>query len=199
MDGLTFDLLRGSKELAIRIKSRWHDDDTERSLEEIAGAIAFIAWRIAKDKAIALHGEDFVFDSDEQRMMVIAEYLYFQIQVVDRLTHRMLADKERRRVIVTLALRLAELMQENCQEILGDGDYGKNFIEGLNRRSADYSELGFHDDGPSYAFLRHLGFEVQRVMGQRNENRWVIDQVMDREGPEVAKQLTRALSDLFDW
>ena len=26
----------------------------------------------------------------------------------------------------------------------------------------------------------------------------VIDQVMDRDGPEVARQLTRAVTDLFD-
>ena len=63
--------------MALRIKSHWHDDGTERSLEEIAGALAFISWRIAKDKAINLHGQDFVYESDRQRFAVIAEYLVF--------------------------------------------------------------------------------------------------------------------------
>ena len=36
--------------MALRIKSRWHDDDAERSLDEIAGALAFIGWRIARTR-----------------------------------------------------------------------------------------------------------------------------------------------------
>ena len=77
--------------MALRIKSRWHDDGAERSVDEIASALAFISWRIAKDKAINLHGEDYIYDSDEQRMDVIVEYLIFQLQIVDRLA---LAPKE---------------------------------------------------------------------------------------------------------
>ena len=84
--------------MALRIKSRWHDDDADRSLEEIASALAFISWRIAKDKAINLHGEDFIYENDEQRMAVITEYLLFQLQIVDRIAHLHLEldDKDRR-------------------------------------------------------------------------------------------------------
>jgi hypothetical protein len=184
--------------MALRIKSHWHDDDAERSMEEIAGALAFIAWRIATDKAIALHGQRFVYDSDLQRMAVIIEYLYFQIQVVDRMVHGQLSDQQRRTLIVQLALKLAGHVQDNSHDLFGPGDYGKPFIDGLNRRGADYAELGFGDDGPSYPFLRHLGYEIQRVMGERQENRWVIDQVMDKDGWEVYKQLSRALGDLLE-
>ena len=184
--------------MALRIKSRWHDDGAERSLEEIAGALAFIAWRIALDKAITLHGEDFVYESDQQRIGVISEYLYFEIQVVDRITHGMLDQEQRRTLITQLALRLAGHMQENAEELLGPGDFGKPFIQGLNERSSEYAELGFNEDGPSYPFLRHLGYEIQGIMGERGENRWVIDQVMDRDGPEVANRLRRATLDLFE-
>ena len=59
--------------MALRIKTHWHDEDAERSLDEIGGAIAFNAWRIAKEKAINLHGEDFVYDNDEQRFAVMIE------------------------------------------------------------------------------------------------------------------------------
>ena len=184
--------------MALRIKSHWHNDKNDRSLEDIAGAIAFIAWKIALDKAVNLHGEDFVYDNDEQRIAVIAEYLIFQIQITDRLSSGMLDDRERRTLITALAVKLAGYMQDNSAEMFGAGDFGKAFIDKLNRRSADYSELGFGDEGPSYPFLRHLGYEIQGVMGTRQENRWVIDQVMDRDGPEVASQLTRAVTDLFD-
>ncbi len=184
--------------MALRIKSHWHDDGSERSTEEIAGAIAYIIWRIAKDKAITLHGERFVYDSDQQRMEVIREYLYFQIQIVDRLAHEHMQDADRRKLIIALALKLAGHMQENSLDLFGPGDYGKPFIEKLNTRSEDYSTLNFDADGPSYPFLRHLGHEIQSVMGKGQENRWVIDQVMDKDGWDVYKKLARAVRDLLE-
>ncbi len=183
--------------MAVRIKSQWHDEDAERSLEEVAGAIAFNGWRIAMDRAINLHGQQFIYDTDQQRLAVIAEYLIFQVQIVDRITHDRLDSEGRQTLITSLALRLAEHMQENSSELLGPGDHATAFIERLNRRSAEYAELGFTDEGPSYPFMRHLGFEIQQIMGASQENRWVIDQVMDKDGPEVYKQLKRILRNLF--
>jgi hypothetical protein len=184
--------------MALRIKSHWHDENGERSLQEIAGAIAFISWRVATDMAINLHGERFVYDSDEQRMAVIKEYLYFQIQIVDRMAHGVMDDADRRTLIVQLALKLAGHVQDNSMDLFEPGDYGKPFIDTLNQRSAEYAELNFTDEGPSYPFLRHLGHEIQIVMGEREENRWVIDQVMDKDGWEVYKKLSRALRDLLE-
>ena len=100
--------------MALRIKSRWHDDDQERSLDEIAGALGFIIWRIAKDKAINLHGQDYVYETDEQRFAVITEYLIFQLQIVDRLAllQLELSDEERRKLVMTLARHLAGHLHE---------------------------------------------------------------------------------------
>ena len=184
--------------MALRIKSHWHADGAERSLEDIAGAIAFISWKIALDKAINLHGENFVYESDRQRIAVIAEYLLFQVQLVDRITFEMLDEEGRRTLITRLALRLAAYLQDNGEELFGPGNYRQEFVERLNQRSAEYAELGYTEDGPSYPFLRHLGYEIQGIMGRNDENRWVIDQVMDRDGPDVARQLRRAVLDLFE-
>ncbi len=183
--------------MALRIKSHWHGD-SERSTQDMASAIAFIAWRIAMDKAINLHGEDFVYEGDEQRMAVIREYLYFQLQIVDRMAYGTMEDGERHSLIVQLALKLAEHVQDNGVDLFGPDDYGKPFIETVNRRSAEYAEFGFSDDGPSYPFMRHLGYEIQGIMGDREQNRWVIDQVMDEDGLDVYKQLSRAVRNLMD-
>lgn len=186
--------------MALRIKSRWHDDDQERSIEEIAGALAFIIWRIAKDKAINLHGQDFVYESDEQRMAVIIEYLIFQLQIVDRLARDRLGleDDARQALIIGLAKKLAGHVQDNSVDLFGPGDYVQPFVAKLNERGAEYSEFSYKDDGPSYPFMRHLGFEMQQIMGDSQENRWVIDQVMDKDGYEVDKELRRAVYNLFD-
>lgn len=186
--------------MALRIRSRWHNDDAERSLEEIAGALAFIAWRIAKDKAINLHGQDFVYENDEQRFAVIIEYLVFQLQIVDRLAlmELDLSDEDRRRLVLTLAKHLAGHLQDNSADIFGPGDYVKPFVDTINLRSAEYAEFSYHEDGPSYPFMRHLGYEIQQVMGESQENRWVIDQVMDKDGLEIDREIKRAVSNLFE-
>lgn len=185
--------------MALRIKSRWHNDDAERSLEEIAGAIGYIAWRIAKDKAINLHGQDFVYADDRQRMDVIVEYLIFQLQLVDRLVkHRIgLDDEQRQELIIASAKALAKHVQDNSVDLFGPGDYVKPFIDRMNVRGAEYAEFAYDDDGPSYRFMRHMGFEMQQIMGDSGENRWVIDQVMDRDGYDVDRQIKRSLDDLF--
>jgi hypothetical protein len=184
--------------LAIRIKSSWHDEDSERSPDEVGGALAFIAWRLALDKAITLHGENFVYANDQQRLAVIAEYLAFAIQIVDRIVHSMLDNEYRVALITALGKKLAAHYQDNSFDLLGPGDYTSSFIELINQRSSDYAEFNFTDEGPSYPFMRHLGFEIQQIMGTEHENRWVIDQVMDVDGPEVYKQLSRAVSNLLD-
>ena len=186
--------------MALRIKSHWHQDGNERSLDEIAGALAFISWRIAKDKAINLHGQDFVYEDDGQRMDVIMEYLIFQLNIVDRLAHDRLDmnDDDRRQLVVTLAKHLAGHLHDNCSDIMGPGDYVGPFIERMNRRGEEYAEFKLATDGPSYPFMRHLGFEIQQVMGESRENRWVIDQVMDKDGVEVYREISRAIDNLFE-
>ena len=184
--------------MALRIKSQWHDEDAERSLEEIAGALAFNGWKIAMNHAINLHGEHFIYDDDRQRLAVIAEYLIFEIQLVERLTHETLSMEQRRTLITALALRLAATLEENSRDLLGPGDYRGPFIERLNQRSAEYAEFKFTREGPSYPFTRHFGFEVQQLMGDSQENRWVIDQIMDKDAPEIYKQFKRIVRNLFD-
>lgn len=183
--------------MALRIKSHWWDETRERSLAEIAGALAAIAWRLALEKAINLHCQRFIFQDDAQRLAVIAEYVIFLIQIADRLAHARLDDAERRTLIVTLARKCAEHVQDNSVDLLGPGDYGRAFIALLNARSAEYAEFRCDEEGPSYPFLRHLGFEIQSLMGDQEENRWVIDQVMDRDGWEAYRHFAKAFHDLL--
>jgi hypothetical protein len=184
--------------VAIRIKSHWNNEAQERSLPEIAGALAYIAWRIAMDKAINLHCERFVYSDDAQRLAVIQEYLVFLIQIADRKAHETLDDADRRTLVTSFAAKMIEHVQDNAQDILGAGDYGRSFVDRLNARSGEYAEFQFDDQGPSYAFLRHLGFEIQSLMGEGQDNRWVIDQVMDKDGWDAYKQFARAFDNLFE-
>ena len=186
--------------MALRIKSRWHDDDAQRSVEEIASALAFISWRIAKDKAINLHGQDYVYARDEQGFAVITEYIIFDLQLIDRLAVLKLdlTDDDRQRLVVSVAKHLAGHLRDNSIDVFGPGDYVRPFIEKMNARGAEYAELNYTADGPSYPFMRHLGYEIQQIMGDSQQNRWVIDQVMDRDGVEIDREIRRSLANLFE-
>ncbi len=184
--------------MAIRIKSHWNNDEQERTLPEVAGALAYIAWRVAMDKAINLHCERFVYSDDAQRLAVIQEYLAFLIQIADRKANETLDDDDRRTLVTGFAAKVIEHVQDNAQDLLGPGDHGRAFVDRLNGRSGEYAEFQFDDQGPSYAFLRHLGFEIQSLMGEGQDNRWVIDQVMDRDGWDAYKQFERAFDNLFE-
>ncbi len=143
-----------------------------------------------------LHSERFDYNSDQQRLDVIAEYLLFSAQVVDRLVHDSFIPEERLELITSLVTRLAEHVQENSQDLLGAEDYTSPFIDKFNQRAEEYAQLSFDQDGPSYPFMRHLGYEIQLLMGDEKENRWVIDQVMDKDGLEVYAQLKRLVKNL---
>ncbi len=189
--------------MAVRIKSKWFGKAREKPshelLKENASALAFIIWRLALDKAINLHGEDFIYDDDVQRIKVIGEYLAMLVQVVDRMAYTRFDDEDRAVLITELAMKLGEHMQDNGVEILGPADYKGPFIDMLNRRSAGYAEFDFSpEDGPSYSFLQYFGAMVQNVMGEKHHaNKWVIDQVMDIDGPEVIERVQKAMRDLF--
>ena len=184
--------------MALRIKSHWRNPEQERSVPQIASALAYIAWRLSVEKAVNLHCERFLYDDDRQRMAVVQEYLVFLIQIADRLSYDIMGQEDRRELITTFAAKVFEHIQDNGRDLFGNGDYGHPFIELLNRRSEEYAQLHFDAEGPSYPFLRHLGYEIQCVMGKREENRWVIDQVMDKDGWDAYKQFSRAFVNLFD-
>ena len=184
--------------MALRIKSHWWNEEQERSLPEIAGALAFIAWRLSLEKAINLHCERFVYEDDRQRIAIIQEYLVFLIQIADRLSYLAMSEDDRRTLITSFAAKAIEHLQDNGQDLFGPGDYGRPFIDLLNRRSDEYARFQFNDTGPSYPFLRHLGYEVQCIMGEQEANRWVIDQVMDKDGWDVYEQFSRAFGNLLE-
>ncbi len=190
--------------MAVRIKSKWTEKSraalSEDLIKENAQALAFIYWRVALDNAKNLHGEKYIYDNDEQRIKVIAEYLAMFLQMSDRLSYYMLDDDSRRSFITTLAMRLSDHMQDNATDLFGESDYRTSFIDMLNRRSAEYAEFDYSaDEGPSYSFMQCFGSKVQEVMGdEHHDNKWVIDQIMDIDGPEALEKATKALKQLFE-
>jgi len=181
----------------VRIRSRWNDKKKERSLEEIAGALAFIEWRIAGQALLNLENEGFQTDTQLQRLEVLQELCAFLIHVTDRKVHADMPEEERQRFIIALALKLADTYHDNRVDAEGRGqDFRKPFIELLNNRMADYADFRFENGAPGYAFKRYLGDCVTNSMGPR-DSKWISDQVMEIEVPAMLKTLEKGLKDLF--
>lgn len=182
----------------MRIRSHWNKKNKERSLEEIAGALAFIEWRIAAKALLDLENEGFQTDTQLQRLDVLQELCAFLIHVTDRLVHDTMDEEERQRFIVALALKTADTYHDNRIDSEGRGkDFRKPFIEVLNARMSDYAEFVFEDRKPGYAFKRYLGEAVTGKMGERDK-KWISEQVMEIEVPDMLKTLEKGLKDLFD-
>lgn len=182
----------------MRIRSRWKNKGRARTLEENAGALAFIEWRIAGQTLLNLENEGFQTDTQMQRLDVLQELSAFLIHVTDRLVHGDLDEEQRQKFIVALAMKMADTYHDNRVDAEGRGqDYRPGFIDILNQRLADYAECSFDNGEPGYEFKRYLGECVTRVMGDR-DRKWISDQVMEIEVPEMLKTLKKGLGDLFE-
>jgi hypothetical protein len=179
------------------LRTRWKPGAEDRSLEEQAGALAFIIWRLAHETAINLHGEDFEYRGDGQRFEVIAECAAWLTHLVDRMAHGRLSDAERQTLIVALARRMAEHMQDNASELAGPGDYGTPFIAMLNERFEEFAGCRYEQGQPGYSLKRALGYHVMKRMGEDQTNKWVMDQIMDIEASEIHKKLQSAMEGLL--
>ena len=189
-----------------RIRDRWHNSTPERDNRDVIGekssddqasALAFILWRHALNGAINLHAEDFRYDSDQQRIGVISELLAFQIQHVDRLTHSFIDQQSRSALITELCNKVAQHMQENLSDIAGPGNYIPPFIALLNKRFESYAAFSYNDHIPGYGSFRYLGHQVLEIMGEDQDNRWVIDQIIEIDAPDMTDQVTKSTQRLF--
>ena len=177
--------------MAIRIKSNWSKTvKRQKTSEDIASALSYISWKLSLDKARNLHGEDFDYSSDHQRIAVIVEFMSFQVHLVDRL---LFLDKRkddyRMAVMNILGKQSSRIMQENCEDLFGIGNYKKGYINTLNLRSEEYSTYEFTNGGSNYSIYRHLAKKIQDAMGTSQTNKWVMDQIVDIDAVEICKKI----------
>ena len=188
--------------MALRIKSRWHNSGRHitlsKAVDEHASALAFIIWRLSLDGARDLHGEGYEYLSDYERIGVITEFVAYLVQLTDRLAHGPLDDESRDVLVNALAHRLADQMQDNLCDIAGPGNYRAPFIKALNARLKSYSSTSFDaETGPGFDGLRLFGARVLEIMGETQTNRWVIDQIMQIDGPDLFDKLRPAFANLL--
>lgn len=183
----------------MRIKTKWHNKKREVTIEERANTMAFISWRIATALVLNLENEDFQTDTQKQRLDVIAEALAFLVSVTDRMVAPQLTQEGRQEMITLMALKLAKDFQDNCHDLIGEGDFKSPFIDTLNARLNGYAECNWDDEKqlPGFQYKRDFGNHVAEVMGER-DNKWITTQVIDIEVPDMLETLTKAKNQMVD-
>ena len=180
----------------VRVRTKWSNKTRDRAPDEIAGALAMTAWKICCEAVLSLENEGFETTTNEQRLDIIAEFAAFLVHATDRLVFEKIAEDERKTIITRLALHLADTMQDNRVDILGEGDYRQSFIDLMNRRLDAYAECKFDNDEPGFTMRRMVGDYVTHPFGPKDK-KWITDYVMDIEVPEAVNTLKRALNPLL--
>ena len=177
----------------MRVKSTWHKTQV-KTIDDIAGALAFNAWRITKNQLTDLINEAYVIEK-EQVFDVIQEYLCYLIQCVDRLTFDILDAKKRQELVIALAKQSADYYHENKGERIGAGDHWQEFIQTYNERAQDYSDYVFQDGEPNYLFMRYFGEKIQQAM-TAVDDKWIIQQMVEIQAPKAFQAIQKSVNDL---
>lgn len=182
----------------MRVKSQWFNTGRAKSPQEIAGAAAFIAWRIGQNALKNMRAAGFEIEVGEQYFSFLSEFLVFLVQLGDRIAYRQFGAEHRATFTTELANRVAETLAENRAELMGGEPHAikSEFIGLLNSRADEYSRFEYEKDAENFSFIRCLGLCMQDVVGER-DRQWVADQIMAHEAPEAIATLERAMNGLL--
>lgn len=181
----------------VRIVSKWQEGLQPDDMAKVGEALGFNVWKIALDTARGMQDKRLYFVSKMQGLLVTAEFMIFEVQVADRLAHNIMSDENRTSFIKTMADRTITILVDNRVDFQGSGDYRDDFVKIFNQRLKVYADFSFDEtEGPGYQFYRYLGEKIGHIMGDDQNNKWAIDQVMDIDGPDVYERLRKSMESL---
>jgi hypothetical protein len=185
---------------AMRLKTHWFRAETAKTPEQLAGAMAFITWRVAVQMLKRMRDARFDIDAGVPYFAFVREVLVFLLAVIDRMAYARLGAEHRVPFVTELVLRVAGHLQDNAGDLLGTPtgqDWRDQFIDQFNELSQHYAEFGWSaEQGPDFAFVRYLGSRLETAVPDKDK-RWVIDQVMAIEAPEALASVQRGMDGVF--
>ena len=181
----------------IRIKSQWFRAGADKTPQQTASAMAFIAWRVAQNMLKQMRSAHFDIDIGPQYFAFTREVLVFLTLVLDRMAHASMTPEARGEFVSALVQRVAEVLQDNEDTLLGVPPPGQashydQFIDLFNALGDDYADFGCTAEGPDFAFVRYLGHRIESLMPKKDQ-RWVVEQIMAAEVPDAVQYLQRAM------
>jgi hypothetical protein len=179
-----------------RIHSGWNQKGKKRQVGQIASALAVSIWKISKKTLLNLENEGFDTDTWSDRIEILKEVSCFQLYVVNNEVKAY--EKEKKINFITdIAKKLNETVNTNEIDLkISEKDRKTKFINLLNERMEEYSELQYTDE-PSYKARIILGNHLMNNMGDLDNN-WIRMYVIDQEVPKILLSLRRPIGSLVN-
>lgn len=185
--------------MAIRIRSSFHSRGKPRSQAALASVIAMLAWKLAIDSIKRMREAKFDIDLGRSYFDFVCEHLAFLAHLADRIAYRDLDAEQRAEFTKALAIRLAEVVEDNADMLLSDSPPGscrQHFLDLFNQAGSDYAGFDYGEQGPDFGFRRCFASRIREGVPEKDKT-WVYDQVMEIEVPEGVKALEKTLAGLF--
>jgi hypothetical protein len=171
------------------VKTRWRKKGA-RTLAERAGVIGANVWKISLEIFKHMEKEGFRFGTDRLVTDVLAEFIAFLVQLVDRAVYGKLSEADRATLIGEVARHLAATMENNQLDLFGPGEYRKPFIDLLNARFEAYAGFECPGGEPGFPCLLVFAGKVSDAMAS-SDNKWVVEQMMEIEAPEMVRAIKK--------
>jgi hypothetical protein len=183
----------------MRVKSHWFRSGAARPPEEVAGVVAFIAWKVAQNALRRMRKAGFDIDPGPAYFGFLAETLVYCVQVAWRLAQPHFDEAGALAFMTSLANRAGDTLADNHAELLGGepAPVKAAFIAQVNAAMDDYGAFGFGPGGPDFGFMRLYASRVAELMVEKDQ-RWTHDQVIAIEAPEAAATIAKAFANLHD-
>ena len=185
--------------MAIRIRSSFHARGRPRTEAELASVIAMLAWKLAIESIKRMREAKFDIDLGRAYFDFVCEHLAFLAHLADRIAYRELDAGRRTEFTEALALRLAEVVEDNADMLIAASSPGscrQHFLDLFNQAGADYAGFDYGDQGPDFGFRRCFASRIREGVPEKDKT-WVYDQVMEIEVPEGVAALEKTLAGLF--
>lgn len=183
--------------MVARIKTKWNIDKGSRSFNETASVVSTNLWRIITETLLNMENEGFDTVSNSQRLDVLSEFAAYMIHLLDRQAHQAYSEQDRQALVTKTAQHLSQIISDNRLDADGRGAHQKHFLALLNRRSNEYAECFYDEEGAGFNMQRRLGEYVSQVMEPENQQ-WVATYVLDIAAPYLYQSLLKVLKPLFN-
>lgn len=185
--------------MAIRVRNRFHAGGRERSPAVLASVVAMLAWKLALDSIQRMRSASFDIELGSSYFDFVCEYLAFLAHLADRIAFSQLDPEPRAAFTRALALRLAEVVEDNAGMRLVPAPAGAargHFVDLFNASGEDYADFHCGADGPDFGFRRCFADRLRSAVPEK-DRLWISDQVMEIEVPAAQAALEKTLAGLF--
>ncbi len=184
----------------LRIKTTWFRRGSGRAADETASVLALNFWKMANKSVDDISKADYDIIHMGRGFGLIAEMGAFMLHIADRRLYGRVDEERRAALIESTGVHLAEYVEKNIQDFVNDDqdkrDYLGEFLDFLNRRTADYETFEFPPEEPNYAIKRYLANVIRDRM-EAHDQTWIIDQIIEFQAPEAIETVQKLIDGFF--